>query len=57
MAKMTDEQIKEHEKNPNILLKVDGKPFRCSCGCNVFHHEDDDSIFICNLCETNYISE
>jgi hypothetical protein len=47
----------------NILLKVAGKPFRCSCGCNVFHHpkpdegeEVDDDIYICNACETEYSS-
>ena len=54
MAKMSEDEIKEHNKNPNILLKVDGERFRCQCGCNVFHHIDDDEIFVCNSCESEY---
>ena len=54
MAKMTKAAIKEHKKNPNILLKVAGEKFRCACGCSVFHHIDDDQIFICNSCESEY---
>ena len=54
---MTKEQIEEHKKNPNILLKVAGVPFHCPCGCNVFHHVDDDSVYICNSCKTEYEAE
>lgn len=54
MAKMSENEIKEHNKNPNILLKVGGKKFRCQCGCNVFHHIDDDEIFVCNSCKYEY---
>lgn len=54
MAKMTQEEIEKHNENPNILLKVDGQKFRCQCGCNVFHHIDDDEIFVCNSCDSEY---
>ena len=54
MAKMTHKAIRKHKKNPNILLKIGGKPFRCDCGGNVFHHKDDDEIFICNSCKSEY---
>jgi hypothetical protein len=41
------------------MLKVDGKPFRCRCGCNVFHQPDDTQpeIYACNACESWYESE
>lgn len=60
MAKMTTEQIKEHDNNPNVMLKINGVFFRCNCGCKVFHHpkeEDgsmDDNLFVCNLCNSEY---
>ena len=57
MAKMTQEQIDKHNENPNILVTVEGKNFRCQCGCNVFHHLDDDDIFICNSCNSEYESK
>ena len=52
--KMSQEQINKHNENPNILLKVQGEEFRCVCGCNLFHHIDDDSIFLCNSCKSEY---
>ena len=55
--KMTQEQIDLHNENPNICIRMDGVLFRCPCGCNVFHHVDDDEIFICNSCETEYETE
>ena len=56
MAKMTKEQINKHNENPNILLKSEGKRFYCHCGSNLFHHIDDDEIFICNSCDEEYIA-
>jgi hypothetical protein len=53
-GKMTTMEIMEHKKNPNILLKVGGNPFRCDCGCNVFHHKDNWDIYICNACNAEY---
>lgn len=64
MSKMNEDQIKRHNENPNILLKILGKSFRCECGCNVFHHPQnetdgsmDDEIFKCNSCNLVYIGE
>ncbi len=58
MSKMTEQQIQEHRKNPNIIIrKEDSSLFRCECGCNVFHHIDDDEIYICNSCKMEYISK
>ena len=52
--KMTPEEIKEHMKNPNILLKVAGKPYICKCGANLFHHKDDWEIYHCNGCPRSF---
>ena len=40
----------------NFTVKVGGKPFRCSCGCNVFHKPDEtrQHIYQCNACESWY---
>lgn len=40
------------------MLKVNGKRFRCECGCNVFHQPDSTRphIYECNGCELNYTS-
>jgi hypothetical protein len=43
------------EETKNIMLKVGGKPFRCHCGCNVFHRPEDRlDAYECNACETLY---
>jgi len=40
------------------FINIDGVNFRCSCGCNVFHHEyADESIYTCNICNTEYKGE
>jgi|WetSurMetagenome_2_1015567.scaffolds.fasta_scaffold783693_2 hypothetical protein len=54
MKQMTDEEIKEHERNPNILIKIKGKTYRCPyCNCNVFHHPGTDKEeFACNSCQS-----
>lgn len=42
----------------NVLLKVGGRPFRCECKCNVFHHpEGKPSVYACNACELQYEGE
>jgi hypothetical protein len=35
-----------------FMLKEAGKPYRCECGCNVFHKPDDQRLHIyeCNSC-------
>lgn len=47
----------DDEKVP-VMLKVGGKPFRCTCGANVFTliaaYPDRYS---CNGCGTDYIGE
>lgn len=45
------------DRNPNVMVKVEGSSFRCECGCNVFHHGERDDIYICNACEARYIGE
>jgi len=42
-------------ENNNVTVRVDGKPFRCRCGCNVFQHpEGEPNIYACNACDTWY---
>lgn len=45
----------------DILVKVNGVPFRCNCGCNVFRHPYDPKTqtpildkYNCNGCGTTY---
>lgn len=40
-------------------LKVTGKPFRCECGCNVFHQPNDKDLsrYACNGCDAEYVTE
>lgn len=41
-----------------IMLKVGGKPFRCECGANVFHHPPEKpKAFECNGCGTWWVGE
>ena len=55
LVDMTKEEIEKHKENPNILLKVGGKPFRCECGCNVFHHPGTDADeYCCNACGSRF---
>jgi len=40
------------------FLKVNGKPFTCECGCNVFHkNKKTDLIYKCNCCNNQYTEE
>jgi len=45
-----------NEQPRNILLKVAGKSFRCSCGCNIFQKLDPDNEneYTCNACHATY---
>jgi predicted SprT family Zn-dependent metalloprotease len=40
----------------NFTLRVGGKPYRCACGCNVFHKPDreDLGLYQCNACEQQF---
>lgn len=42
----------QEEKNarPDTLIQVEGKTFRCDCGCNVFKRHDK-TAYSCNACE------
>lgn len=41
------------------MIKLQGKSFRCGCGCNVFHFPDKDNSdrYECNACGAQYVSE
>lgn len=41
-----------------FTLKVAGKRFFCSCGCNVFHKPDNKNLelYRCNCCETEFLA-
>lgn len=45
----------------NVMPKVNGKTFRCECGCNVFHEiehrSNGDIVYGCNACQYRYIGE
>ena len=40
----------------DVVVRVAGKLFRCSCGCNVFRHLDPDypDEYTCNSCGATY---
>lgn len=40
----------------DTLITIDGKNFKCTCGCNVFTHYEDD-IFICHCCGKEFKGE
>lgn len=47
--------IKVTEENQK-MLKVQGKPFKCTCGCNVFT-EYEPLKYQCNSCQAAYTGE
>lgn len=54
---MITEDFKNAVKNDdgtlaNFTLNLDGKKYRCVCGCNVFHKPDKEKpeIYRCNSC-------
>lgn len=43
---------------PDVMPMIDGRSFRCSCGCNVFRHpEGEPMVFVCNACRARYRGE
>lgn len=40
----------------NFMLRIGGKPYRCECGCNVFHKPDNKrlDLYECNGCEQRF---
>ena len=46
---------KQKLDSKDLMLRLDGKPFRCECGCNVFKQIGRDSgHYRCNACGTIY---
>lgn len=47
--------LEEANSNPreSCMPRVNGKPFRCECGCNVFK-ELDNLQYRCNACSSVY---
>ena len=44
--------------NQSYWIKVDKKRFKCQCGCELFHHVDnDENTWQCNCCNVLYKSE
>ena len=43
----------------NFTLRIDGKSFRCECGCNVFHKPDRNNVnlYKCNGCGQEFNGE
>ena len=41
----------------NFMPRIDGKTFRCACGCNVFHKPDRKrpEVYQCNGCDVRYV--
>ena len=54
----TPETKKRREQGPwgaeDVMCKIGGKSFRCSCGCNVFKKAPPDR-FKCNGCGAVYV--
>ena len=46
-------------KIENFIVKTEGKSFRCTCGCNVFHKPDKErpNRYECNACGILYEGE
>jgi len=51
--------LMENGKYENVMVKIQGKSFRCHCSGNVFHKPDktDLNLFECNSCGERYNSE
>lgn len=43
-------------ENRNVMVKVDGKNFRCACGGNVFGKFRGVERYQCNSCDAEYTS-
>ncbi len=43
------------------FIQIEGKPFTCKCGCNMFHHWPNPPTGkiwdVCNGCDTTYESD
>jgi hypothetical protein len=41
----------------DVMLQIEGKSFRCECGCNVFRKELNGTLYKCNACGSLYNGE
>lgn len=44
----------------DYVVRIDGKLFRCECGCNVFRKPDPEhkpKLFCCNSCGAHWVGE
>lgn len=39
-----------------VMIRIEGKPFRCDCGCNVFRKRAATQ-YSCNACDNWYAAE
>ena len=52
---MNKEERDAWDKNPNVTLTIEGKSYRCGCGCNVFGHINyDKNRYKCNGCKATF---
>jgi hypothetical protein len=55
---MLDDELAPREKlspTEDVIVRIQGKIFRCPCGCNVFRHPDGlPNIYRCNSCGNEY---
>ena len=42
-----------------FTLNIEGKPYRCKCGCNVFHKPNKEKLMVyqCNSCKEIFETE
>lgn len=49
---VTTEDGKLHQ----FMVKTANGPFRCDCGCNVFHKRvGEENRYICNSCDAEFV--
>jgi len=51
-----DEISLSREETGDCIIKIDGKTFRCECGCNVFRRIGE-LRYECNSCRATFTGE
>ena len=47
-------------RDAGMMVSINGKQFRCPCGCNVFHPKHDRQygcLVVCNACQAEYTDQ
>lgn len=59
MGKLTEPLRHEDGSLHQFTLKIEGRPYRCECGCNVFHKPDKEKLMVyqCNSCKETFKTE